>query len=65
MSITKSNTRMLEGEDLTLTGDLLVGADTTSGDTTNDKSVVSGLFSTKNGTTSIANQGVATTLVTL
>ena len=25
MSITKSNTRMLEGEDLTLTGDLLVG----------------------------------------
>ena len=64
MAITKSNTRMLEGEDLALTGNNLVGATTAAGDTGNDKSVIAGLFGSENGTTSIASAGVATTLLT-
>jgi len=45
-------------------GNILVGASTAAGDTSNTKSLIAGLFSTKNGTTSIASAGVATTLVT-
>lgn len=45
-------------------GNILVGASTTAGDTSNSNNVIAGLFSTENGTTAIASVGVATTLLT-
>ena len=54
-----------DGTNLITTNEILCGATTTSGSTSNDKKISAGSFSSVNGTASNTTINVATTLVTL